>query len=307
MGINWVTVESLKTRVKRAYAETLKNIRKSDASPSQPTSHNSTDISGYIDIPPPPNAIETGITNNIEMPVRNKGGRPKGSTNEFKAHVDKCCTAAKNEITELYHSYYLRMKEQEIRDDTVRIGQWSKRVPKGTYQSIHDEVKRKRNLPDSFSFSYNACQKRIVANNLSITTPGKKSPLSDIEDHIVTLILALSDTGHPLTVGQCLPLINSLIQGTTHQQKLIAWKKAHSLHIDNNGNEIDEETLGEVGIAYWHGLVRRNKAILTTNKGRLFELSRTNWTLFRNFRSMYDDVEKHMVEAGVATPYDEPK
>lgn len=76
--------------------------------------------------------------------------------------------------------------------------------------------------PDSFSFSYNACQKRIVANNLSITTPGKKSPLSDIEDHIVTLILALSDTGHPLTVGQCLPLINSLIQGTTHQQKLIA-------------------------------------------------------------------------------------
>lgn len=108
---------------------------------------------------------------------------------------------------------------------------------------------------------------------MSISTPGKKSPLCEIEDHIVTLMLALSDTGHPLTVGQCLPLINSLIKGTTHQQKLIAWKKSHSLQ---------------------------------TNKGRLFELNRTNWTLFRNFRDMYDNVEKHMVDAGVARPYDEP-
>ena len=104
-----------------------------------------------------------------------------------------------------------------------------------------------------------------------------------------------------------MPLINSLIQGTTHQQKLIAWKKSCSLHYNKDGSLIDDDKLGEVGVSYWHGLIKRNKAILAANKGRLFELNRTNWKLFRNLCDMYENVEKHMVDAGVARPYDEPK
>ena len=49
------------------------------------------------------------------------------------------------------------------------------------------------------------------------------------------------------------------------------------------------------------------KHLLTTNKGHLFELNRTNWTLYRNFYNMYVDVESHMIDDGVAVKVDAPK
>ena len=172
MGIKWITVEGLKTRVKRAYAEALEDNHKASASSSQPIQPNA-NVSDIVEIPPPPNAIGTDITDNTEMPRHNLGGRPKGTTNLYKAHVDKCCSETRNEITELYHSYYLKMKGNETSTDRLSIGQWSKRIPKGIYQFIHDQIKTKRNLPDLFSFSYSACQKRIINSNMSISTPGK--------------------------------------------------------------------------------------------------------------------------------------
>jgi hypothetical protein len=53
--------------------------------------------------------------------------------------------------------------------------------------------------------------------------------------------------------------------------------------------------------------MKRNKHTLTTNKGHLFELNRTNWTLYRNFRDMYVNVESHMVAAGAAVKLDSHK
>ena len=61
-------------------------------------------------------------------------------------------------------------------------------------------------------------------------------------------------------------------------------------------------------MSYWHGLFKRHKHLLfTTNKGRYFELNRTNWTLYRNFIDMYVDVEKHVIAADVAVKMDVPK
>jgi hypothetical protein len=36
-----------------------------------------------------------------------------------------------------------------------------KRVRKGTFQKIHDDVKKMRNLPESFSFKFTAARKRL--------------------------------------------------------------------------------------------------------------------------------------------------
>jgi hypothetical protein len=93
------------------------------------------------------------------------------------------------------------------------------RVSKGTYQKIHDHVKKNRNLPSSFSFSYDSCLKCIRRGNCNPTN--NLSPLKDIEEHIVTLLLALAECGNPLTIGNELSLINSLINGTPHQKKVI--------------------------------------------------------------------------------------
>ena len=178
MGINWITLDNLKTRVKRAYAKVLNDNRTKSPSTTCPTpsTHPNADPSISVDIPPPPSAIRTGTSYNIETPRQKRGGRPRGSTNEYKSHIDKCCTEAKNEITEVYHLHYMKMKEKETANDRVNIGEMSKRVSRGTFQFIHDQVKEVRKLPESFSFSYNACIKRITKNTLSITTPGKNLP-----------------------------------------------------------------------------------------------------------------------------------
>jgi hypothetical protein len=78
------------------------------------------------------------------------------------------------------------------------------------------------------------------------------------------------------------------------------------LHYDKNGNVIDDEELGSAGIAYWHAFLKCHKHILSTSKDRLFELNRTNWTLYSNFCDMYINVEKHMVNANIAEPMEEP-
>jgi hypothetical protein len=185
---------------------------------------------------------------------------------------------------------------------------YQERVPKGTYDHIHDEVKKKRNLPTSFSFPYENCKKRIQRGAFKVSNlfGNNLSPLHDIEDHIVTLLMAMADSGNPITVGNALPLINSLIQGTSHQKKLIAWKRTHLLNFERDGTEKSEEELRMVGPGYWHLFMKRHKNLLQTNKGRLFELNHTKWTLYSNFRDMYVNVESHMVDAKVATKLDEP-
>ena len=202
---------------------------------------------------------------------------------------------ARNEITALYYEEYLKQKQRDLSSSIVSK---EERVPNDTFQSIHDRVKEERNLSSSFIFTYNTCQKRFAKDNLNILDPGKKSPLTDIEPHLVTFILVMADTGPPLSVGQCLPLINSLLHKISH--------KKYMLHIDNDGNVIPDEDFEEVGVSYWNGLVKRNGQKLTTNKGRLFKLNRTNRTLYRHFCDMYVDIERHLVDAGVAIKLDKP-
>ena len=287
VGINWITIDSLKSRVKRSYAKVVRQTP-----PSPITTANSCSINTT---PPPPGAEPSGTSRSIPT-VATKGGRPKGSTNEKKALIDKCCSEARNEITELYYTEYIKVKSNE--DDHLRLRQMQERVPQGTYQKIHDSVKTDRNLPSYFNFSYNTCKKRISRGNCTGTN--NLSPLAGIEKHIVTLLLALAESGSPLTVGRALPLINSLIHGTEYQQNVIDYKKKLMLHFDKEGKQLKDDELGTVGVAFWRGFMERHKHILTTNKGRLFELNRSNWTLYSNFRDMYLNVEDHMIAAKVA-------
>jgi hypothetical protein len=66
------------------------------------------------------------------------------------------------------------------------------------------------------------------------------------------------------------------------------------------------EQLGKVGSNYWYSFLDRNCEKVETKKGRKFELDRSKWTKYQNFKQMYEDVENEMVEAGVAIQLDEP-
>jgi hypothetical protein len=295
VGITWVTLDSLKSKVKRAYKLALKN-KSSQVASSNSSSFNAT--------PPPPGVTPSDTSCNIPT-IYNKGGRPKGSTMLSQSHLQKCITEAQNEITDLYYDEYLKAKSAET--EAVLLKAKKDRVSKGTFQSIHDAVKSKRNLPSTFHFSYNACQKRISKQLLNWSSSGNKSPLHEIEPHIVTLILALADTGNPITVGHALPLINSLINGTQYQLNVIEWKKKHRLDYNKEGEKLSNDELGQVGVGYWRQFLKRHKNLLHTNKGRLFELNRTKWTKYSNFRDMYLNVEEHMIKAKVAEALPEGK
>jgi hypothetical protein len=280
---DWITKDMLKSRLRRKYAKhkaSLNNIQNETAS---------------ITTAP----VDTLASTNTSTPCststatndRKRGGRPIGSDHDSLLHLEKCEYEAKAEIVDLYQQAKQLSKAKGL-----------KRVSKGTFQSIHDDVKKLRNLPDTFDFKFTAARKRIssstVLDKQSIPV-GNQSPLRDAEDQIIKLIVLLGSLGSPLTCGQGVFLINDLIKNTTHQKRLIEWKH-------RQGIIQAPEELGKIGSNYWYAFLRRNADKIQTKKGRKFELDRSKWTKYRNFKQMYDDVENEMIEAGVAVQLDSP-
>jgi hypothetical protein len=61
-----------------------------------------------------------------------------------------------------------------------------------------------------------------------------------------------------------------------------------------------------IGKNYWYSFLSRNEKMIRSKKGRKFELDRSNWTKYMNFKNMYDDVETEMIDAGIATKHPSP-
>jgi hypothetical protein len=61
-----------------------------------------------------------------------------------------------------------------------------------------------------------------------------------------------------------------------------------------------------IGKNYWYLFLSRNEKMIRSKKGRKFELDRSNWTKYGNFKNMYCDVEVEMIDAGIATKLPSP-
>jgi hypothetical protein len=176
------------------------------------------------------------------------------------------------------------------------------RVAVGTYKRIHEEVKKNRNLPEDFLYPYNTCKtrmKRSTPIDEDGATIGHQSPLRDCESDIIELLIKLGKIGSPITCGRALVLINELIDNTIHQERLIRWKQTQGIQQEPN-------KMKKVGSAYWYAFLRRHSERICTKRGRKFELDRSNWTKYRNFRSMYEDIEEELIEAGLGVKLDPP-
>ena len=110
LGITWLTVDALKHRVARAYKKATIEVAINPADPPSAPPVNSEDARVSNANPPPPDVNPSDITSNLAT-IRKRGGRPKGSTDELKSHVDKCLVAARNEITDLYYKEYIKYKQ----------------------------------------------------------------------------------------------------------------------------------------------------------------------------------------------------
>ena len=96
-----------------------------------------------------------------------------------------------------------------------------------------------------------------------------ESPLKHVKEKFVAIFLALSYIGLPFTVGETMALIQSLIEGTPGQQKLIKFQKR--LKAGNNSTNCTNDCLGKISTKYYYSFMRRHKVSLIVIKAIVLE------------------------------------
>ena len=281
VGIDWLTIDALKQRVNRAFNSYVK--ASTVICPPPPETHNIHSLSSNISTPTP-----NDNTNDSKL------GRPQGTTMVNRKKLVFAYAEAKNDITKMYYAVLLESRKNPLQG----------KVKEGKFQEIFESVRNKYKLPSTFRFSYHSVMKRISRGVLEYSGHYTKSPLRNVEYKFVQILLALADSGCPVSIGEGMSLLQSLIQDTPAQQKLIRMQMSQA-----EGRKTipkNPTSFGKFSRSYYYGFLERYKDILEANKGRRFELNRTKWTNYRNFLHMYMDVEMLMVEAKLASKLDQP-
>lgn len=219
------------------------------------------------------------------MTDRSRGGRPKGITNEVVRNERK-------QIAEATVTASKRFKQ--VRDNARLRGR--DRCVKGTLASIINAVEEEYGLPAG-TLDSNTIRQRVDRNNLSGQSESRTSPLLEIEPVLVEYCIRLARIGQPLTKDQLTGLAISMIEGTSIEEKLNAWKKKYSHFNDKN------ELLGD---GWYQGFINRNSLTLSRVRARMKDINRVLWCTYSNFEQMYKSVYQRMVEAKVAVRLPEP-
>ena len=223
--------------------------------------------------------------NASSMNTRNKGGRPLGSTIDKQQQQILQETKAKYKIVCRFTVERHTAREQGLTQIEM-------------FNNILEEERINHGLSDSFMFSYFTALSRIRRKNLNATGTG--SPLLEIEDELVDLILCMSKIKRSLSVTEGLHLCNQLISDTDIQKKLIDFKLNRNIFTES------PEDLGRVGRHYWKKFLKRNKQKIRSKTPKKFALDRTQWTTYMNFDDMYRHVEEVMIESNIAERLPEP-
>ena len=215
---------------------------------------------------------------------RNPGGRPVGTTNEARKCYEDRVKAAKYKIT---CQYAYESKSTHVPKELL-------------YNLITVDEKENFGLGNDFCFPYRTCLSRIYRKRLEgIRNP---SPMLDIENKVVNLILCMSKMKQSLTSSEGLVLINELICDTETQQLLREWKLNCNIFFTS------DDDLGKVGIKYWRNFLKRNRHLLRSKSGRKYAVDRCNWTTYLNFADMYEHIEDILVcDSKSARKLDQPQ
>lgn len=136
-------------------------------------------------------------------------------------------------------------------------------------------------------------RQRVQRGNLSCDHVGVKSPVEDVEEVMIPIAIQMSRIRQPLDCMEAMHLMNSLLEGTETQARLIEFQKSRKL-----GNE--NFVPGKVGPGWWSGFLKRHGHKIVTKKGERFALNRSQWTTYPNIEQMYDVIYEEMLDAKVA-------
>lgn len=250
------------------------------------TGTSAADISSF----PPPASIGFVSNSNTSDPSENttkKIGRPKGTT--VKASRERM-----ERIEDMTNSIVMEWKE--------KVDQKTGRMPNKALDLLIEEKKQQYNLND-VTISKSLVRQRIQKNRLVCNKhSGTLTPIAPVEKYLVAIIQSMSRLRQPLNVSQGLALANSLVQGTEWEQIILDFKKKRGWKETASDGE-KNQVLGQ---AWYRGFWKRNKHLLERKKGQKFARERSEWSVYRNFVQMYDEVYEAMVYAGVAIELAEP-
>jgi hypothetical protein len=146
-------------------------------------------------------------------------------------------------------------------------------------------------------------QQRVYRKRLLVARhPGTASPLKPIEDYIIAMLNQMAKMRQPLCVSEGLALANALIEGTEWEQRLLDFKTKRGWKQFDENNE-EKKLLGR---KWYKGFFKRNAHLLERKTTQRFAKDRSEWSVYRNFEQMYDEVYEAMEKAGVARKLDEP-
>ncbi len=137
---------------------------------------------------------------------------------------------------------------------------------------------------------------RIASDRLEVWHPGTESPLLEVEVILITFILTAHRLCCPLDVGDVIALMNALISGTSHEKRLIAWKKTHCCY------NADSPSVGQ---NWFRNFCNRNPQLWAV-KGQKYARSREDHCNHPAFKMMYDQCEEGLVASGNAVRFKHP-
>ena len=192
----------------------------------------------------------------------NKGGRPQGTTTANKRKHAVLLVDLMNTITK-------EASEKKQKEGRLAVGYVSQLIKKHTAAS---------NLQLSTPITPYAIQQRMYKHRIevpfSVQKGGRSSPLLQIEDTFVKLVIAMSKSPYPLQAPQAIILFNELIKGTCYENKLVEWKNANIPQHTTNYTFDDEESHigddGTIGAGYFRGFMKRNSHRLKNTKRYIF-------------------------------------
>ena len=86
--------------------------------------------------------------------------------------------------------------------------------------------------------------------------------------------------GQPMDMTERLAMIIYMIEGTTHQVKLVNLKKRLKCKQDEPG-------LATLGTSYWRNYRKRHSHVLDADTGVSQAICRKEWSTYQNFNRIY--------------------
>ena len=209
------------------------------------------------------------VTDTTKSKPRGKGGRPKNENLEekeeqivMKRKLDKA--------TEIASEIYMEARKKRTN------GRVSRDTLKKSIQSAVQEV----DLPPESTSQINKHTVRARAVKGNPKGGNVESPMSEVEDTLVSLCIHLNRMNHSIGKVTFLKLANDAIHGKPIEKKVIEFKKKYCGTVN--------EDHANLGIRYFKNFMKRHGDKINQTKVCKKDLKRAEWATFFNIQKMYE-------------------